>query len=64
MPLRELLVRVNRIAYREYTGNPGLSEETFRSALGKGIFGEQASDFDGNGLRFATSRSSKNHAVT
>ena len=43
MPLNELLVRVNRIAYREYTGNPGLSEETFRSALGKGIFGEQAS---------------------
>jgi hypothetical protein len=40
MPLNELLVRVNRIAYREYTKNPGLSEERFREALGQGLFGE------------------------
>jgi hypothetical protein len=38
MPLNELLVRVNRVAYREYTKNPGLSEGTFREALGKEIF--------------------------
>jgi hypothetical protein len=44
MPLNQLLVRVNRIAYREYTKNPGLGEDGFRNAIGKGIFGEQASE--------------------
>ena len=43
MPLNELLVRVNRIAYREYTQNPGLSDGGFREALGREIFGERAS---------------------
>jgi len=42
MPLNELLIRVNRIAYREYTANPGLSEDAFRAALGKEIFGARA----------------------
>ena len=44
MPLKELLVRVNRIAYREYTKNPGLSESAFREVVGKEIFGERANE--------------------
>jgi hypothetical protein len=44
MPLNELLVRVNRIAYREYTANPDLSEHAFRDALGRQIFGDRASE--------------------
>ena len=44
MPLNELLLRVNRIAYREYTANPELSETNFRAALGKEIFGARASE--------------------
>jgi hypothetical protein len=39
MPLDQLLVRVNRIAYREYTTNPELSDDEFRVALGRQIFG-------------------------
>ena len=35
MPLNELLVRVNRIACREYTQNPALSEATFRTKVGR-----------------------------
>ncbi len=38
MPLNELPVRVNRIAYREYTRDPGLNDEGFRAALGKTLF--------------------------
>ncbi len=44
MPLNELLARVNRIAYREYTKNSGLSEGEFRRALGKEIFGDRVSE--------------------
>lgn len=39
MPLNELPVRVNRIAYREYTKNPALGDATFRATLGKDLFG-------------------------
>ncbi len=42
MPLNELPVRVNRIAYREYTRDPRLSETAFQSALGKEIFEERS----------------------
>ncbi len=52
MPLNEWLVRVNRIAYREYTSDPGLSEAAFRIALGREIFGEQASERQVNDLLF------------
>ena len=38
MPLNELLIRVNRIAYREYTRDPGLNDKDFRDVLGKEIF--------------------------
>lgn len=34
MPLNELLIRVNRIAYREFTRNPELSESDFKNTLG------------------------------
>jgi len=44
MPLNELLVRVNRIAYREYTKNPGLGDGAFRVALGKEIFASRTSE--------------------
>ncbi len=44
MPLNELLLRVNRIAYREYTMDPRLNESTFRDALGKEIFGERSNE--------------------
>jgi hypothetical protein len=42
MPLNELLMKVNRIAYREYTRDPRLTEEAFRDALGNEIFGAKA----------------------
>ena len=38
-PYRELPVRAARLAYREYTANPDLSEQAMRSALGRGLFG-------------------------
>lgn len=44
MPLNELPVRVNRIAYRAYSGNPDLSDEEFRRILSKTLFGEQNSE--------------------
>jgi len=37
-------VRVNRVAYREYTKNPELSEGAFRDALGKEVFGNGATE--------------------
>ncbi len=43
MPLRELLLRVNRIAYREFSANPELSQAAFESTLGKEIFANSAS---------------------
>jgi hypothetical protein len=39
---KELLVRVNRIAYREYTRDPALDEREFRRRLGVDIFGANA----------------------
>lgn len=44
MPLNELLVRVNRIAYREYTKNSEVNESTFRDELGREVFGDGASE--------------------
>src|SRR5688500_1209575 len=41
MPLTELPVRVNRIAYREYSRNPELSDEEFRRVLSRSLFGAE-----------------------
>jgi hypothetical protein len=43
MPLNELPVRVNRIAFREYSRNPDLSDEEFRRVLGNTLFGAKES---------------------
>lgn len=43
MPLRELPIRVNRIAYRLYSQHADLSEMAFRNALGREIFGKSFS---------------------
>jgi hypothetical protein len=42
-PYRELLVRVNRIAYRSFTKNPDLPFAEFRSSLAQEIFGTAVS---------------------
>lgn len=42
MPLNELLMRVNRIAYREYARDPDLADEEFRRKLGAEIFAARA----------------------
>src|SRR6185436_15278763 len=52
MPLNELVVRVNRIAYREYTRDPGLSEPAFRDVLGKDLFGALTNEQKVNDLLF------------
>jgi hypothetical protein len=52
MPLNELLVRVNRIAYREYTRDPGLSDPAFRDIVGKELFGALTSEQKVNDLLF------------
>jgi len=44
MPLSELPVRVNRIAYREYSRNPDLSDDEFRRVLSKTLFGAEKSE--------------------
>ncbi len=44
IPYNELPARVNRVAFREYTRNPDLTEADFRAALGKELFGERATD--------------------
>lgn len=44
MPLNELLVRVNRVAYREYTKNPALTDKAFRDVIGKEFFGDRADE--------------------
>jgi hypothetical protein len=41
-PWDELPLRVNRIAYREFTRNPDLAEAEFRAALGRDLFGPAA----------------------
>lgn len=38
-PYNELPVRVNRIAYREYSRNPQLTDAEFQQALGQELFG-------------------------
>jgi hypothetical protein len=43
MPLNELLVRVNRIAYRAYTKDPGLNDGEFHAISGKELFGTRTS---------------------
>lgn len=42
MPLNELPVRVNRLAYREWTRQPALADEAFRDILGREFFGTNA----------------------
>jgi hypothetical protein len=42
MPLNELPVRVNRIAYREWTQRPDLTDSAFREILGRKLFGANA----------------------
>ena len=44
MPLNELPIRVNRIAYREYTKNPSLTDVAFRAWIGRELFGLQANE--------------------
>jgi hypothetical protein len=40
-PYRELPVRAARIAYREYTANPGLSDDALHAVLGSELFGRR-----------------------
>jgi hypothetical protein len=42
MPLNELPVRVNRIAYREWTRQPALTDSAFREILGRELLGPLA----------------------
>jgi hypothetical protein len=44
MPYNELPVRVNRIAFREFSQNPALTAEEFRNRLGKEVFGGEDTD--------------------
>ena len=41
MPYNELPIRVNRIAFREFSRDPALTMEEFKKRLGREIFGEQ-----------------------
>jgi hypothetical protein len=38
-PYHELLVRAARLAYREYTANPDVSDDSLHAALGRDLFG-------------------------
>jgi hypothetical protein len=42
MPLNELLMRVNRIAYREFSRHPTLEWSAFKKVLGNEIFGKES----------------------
>ena len=42
MPYDELPIRVNRIAYREFSREPNLSMEEFKRRLGREVFGVDA----------------------
>jgi hypothetical protein len=42
VPYHELPIRVSRVAYREYTRDPDLSDADFRAALGRELFGASA----------------------
>jgi len=41
MPLNELPIRINRIAYAEYSRNPDLSDKEFRRIVGRALFNEE-----------------------
>jgi hypothetical protein len=41
MPLNELPMRVNRIAYAEYSRNPDLSDEEFQRIMGRRLFNQE-----------------------
>lgn len=41
MPYEELPVRINRIAYSEYTRDPDLAEDRFEASLAESLFGEE-----------------------
>ncbi len=43
-PYGELPMRVNRIAYREFSRDPNLTFERYRTILGKEVFGEAATE--------------------
>lgn len=43
-PYRELPIRVQRIAYRAFAGDPDLSNQAFRCLLGQEILGEAATE--------------------
>jgi len=45
-PYDELLIRVNRVAYREFSRDPDLSLEKFKLVLGREVFGADASPRD------------------
>ncbi|HRY49363.1 MAG TPA: hypothetical protein P5186_15040 [Candidatus Paceibacterota bacterium] len=47
-PYRELPLRVIRLAYREYTANPDLSDAAFQAIMGRELFGRnwQSSDVE------------------
>jgi hypothetical protein len=42
MPFNELLMRVGRIAFREYTRNPSLTDAAFKKSVESGLFGGTA----------------------
>jgi hypothetical protein len=46
MPYNELPVRVNRIAYREFSNDPDLPFEEFKRRLGRDVFGDGAAAQD------------------
>ncbi len=47
MPLNELLARINRVAYREFTRNPDLSDAEFKHILAQDFFGADSKEIDG-----------------
>ena len=52
MPLNELLIRVNRIAYREYARDPDLADDEFRRRLGAAIFAATANPMNTGDLLY------------
>ena len=60
-PYGELLVRVNRFAYREFTHNPELDYNSFRSILGKEIFGRETESAAVDDLLFLQQAFFKDH---
>jgi len=60
-PYNDPLVRVNRIAYREFTRDPDLQFEEFRKRLGAEIFGTSANDDAVSDLLFLQESFSQDH---